>query len=73
MKHARKLTSLLLALVMVFALAVTVAADGTTGTTGTGSITVDNPIEGQTYTAYKIFDVVYDEATPKHYSYTIEG
>ena len=73
MKHARKLTSLLLALVMVFALAVTVAADETTGTTGTGSITVDNPIEGQNYTAYKIFDVVYDEATPKHYSYTIEG
>ena len=73
MKHARKLTSLLLALVMVFALAVTVAAEETTGTTGTGSITVDNPIEGQTYTAYKIFDVVYDEATPKHYSYTIEG
>ena len=73
MKHARKLTSLLLALVMVFALAVTVAADGTTGTTGTGSITVDNPIEGQTYTAYKIFDVVYDNATPQHYSYTIEG
>ena len=73
MKLARKLTSLLLALVMVFALTVTVAADETTGTTGTGSITVDNPIKGQTYTAYKIFDVVYDEATPKHYSYTIEG
>lgn len=73
MKHARKLTSLLLALVMVFALAVTVAAEGTTGTTGTGSITVDNPIEGQTYTAYKIFDVVYDDATPtQHYSYTIK-
>lgn len=73
MKHARKLTSLLLALVMVFALAVTVAAEETTGTTGTGSITVDNPIEGQNYTAYKIFDVVYDDATPtKHYSYTIK-
>ena len=70
MKHARKLTSLLLALVMVFALAVTVAADGTTGTTGTGSITVDNPIEGQNYTAYKIFDVVYDDQD--HYSYTIK-
>ena len=66
MKHARKLTSLLLALVMVFALAVTVAADET------GSITVDNPITGQTYTAYKIFDVVYDTAK-EHYSYTIEG
>ena len=71
MKHARKLTSLLLALVMVFALAVTVAAEGTTGTTGTGSITVDNPIEGQNYTAYKIFDVVYD--TEEHYSYTIDS
>ena len=72
MKHARKLTSLLLALVMVFALAVTVAADETTGTTGTGSITVDNPIEGHTYTAYKIFDVVYDDAKV-NYSYTIKG
>ena len=54
MKHARKLTSLLLALVMVFALAVTVAADETTGTTGTGSITVENPVADKTYTAYKI-------------------
>lgn len=72
MKHARKLTSLLLALVMVFALAVTVAAEGTTEP-AKGSITVDNPQNGTTYTAYKIFNVVYDEATPKHYSYTIEG
>ena len=72
MKHARKLTSLLLALVMVFALAVTVAAEEGT-TAPTGSITVVNPIEGQNYTAYKIFDVVYDDATPtKHYSYTIK-
>ena len=71
MKSTRKLASLLLALVMVFALAVTVAADGTTGTTGTGSITVENPITGHNYTAYKIFDVVYDDAG--HYSYTIES
>lgn len=56
MKHARKLTSLLLALVMVFALAVTVAADGTTGTTGTGSITISNAAKGETYTIYKLFD-----------------
>ena len=60
MKHARKLASLLLALVMVFALAVTVAAEETTGTTGTGSITVDNPREGQEYKAYKIFDIYPD-------------
>lgn len=71
MKHARKLTSLLLALVMVFALAVTAfAADtGTTTTTATGTITVANPVKDQTYTAYKIFDVVYDDQD--HYSYTI--
>ena len=73
MKHARKLTSLLLALVMVFALAVTVAAEGTgAAEPAKGSITVDNPIEGQDYTAYKIFDVVYDGAK-KNYSYTIES
>ena len=72
MKHARKLTSLLLALVMVFALAVTVAAEEAgTAEPAKGSITVDNPIEGQNYTAYKIFNVVYDNAG--HYSYTIEG
>ena len=71
MKHARKLTSLLLALVMVFALAVTAfAADtGTTTTPATGTITVANPVKDQTYTAYKIFDVVYDDQD--HYSYTI--
>ena len=68
MKHARKLASLLLALVMVFAMATTAFADG-----AIGSITVDNPVAGQTYTAYKIFDVVYEEpTTTNHYSYTIK-
>ena len=75
MKHARKLTSLLLALVMVFALAVTVAAEEGTGE-GTGetkgTITVVNPVGEHVYKAYKIFDVVYDE-TKENYSYTIKG
>ncbi len=72
MKHARKLTSLLLALVMVFALAVTVAAEEATETTGT--ITVANPVADKAYTAYKIFDVVYEEpTTADHYSYTIDS
>ena len=66
MKHARKLASLLLALVMVFALATTAFA------AGTGSITVDNPIAGQDYTAYKIFDVVYNDGQTA-YSYTIDS
>lgn len=71
MKHARKLASLLLALVMVFALATTAFATET-GTTTTGTITVDNPVAGQEYKAYKIFDVVYD-AAKEHYSYTIDN
>ena len=74
MKTARKLTSLLLALLLVFALAATAAADDAGTTTNPGSITVDNPIENQTYTAYKIFDVVYDDPTATgHYSYTIDS
>ena len=76
MKTARKLTSLLLALLLVFALAATAAADGAdAGTTNNpGSITVDNPKENTNYTAYKIFDVVYDDAqNPQRYSYTIKG
>ena len=70
MKTTRKLASLLLALVMVFALAATAFA-AETGTTATGTITVANPVADQTYTAYKIFDVVYDDQN--HYSYTIDS
>ena len=69
MKHAKKLASLLLALVMVFALATTAFA---TGTTETGTITVDNPLANQTYTAYKIFDVVYNDSKTA-YSYSIDS
>lgn len=72
MKRTRKLASLLLALVMVFALATTAFATEAGTTTTTGTITVDNPVAGQTYTAYKIFDVVYDDARV-NYSYTIKG
>lgn len=73
MKHARKLASLLLALVMVFALATTAFAAETVTTPTTGTITVENPVKDQTYTAYKIFDVVYDtNAENGHYSYTID-
>ena len=52
MKTVARIASLLLALVMVFGLSVTAFA------AETGTITVDNPIAAQTYTAYKIFDVV---------------
>ena len=62
----KKFVSVLLALAMTLALSVSALA------AETGTITVDNPISGQTYTAYKIFDVTYDTAK-KAYSYTIDS
>ena len=56
MRHARKLASLLLALVMVFALATTAFAQDVTLTNGEGSITISNAAKGETYTIYKLFD-----------------
>ena len=56
MKHARKLASLLLALVMVFALATTAFAKDVTVKDGEGSITISNAAKGETYTIYKLFD-----------------
>lgn len=64
MKTMRKLFTVLLALAMTLALAVSAfAADS-------GSITITNPQGEHTYTAYKIFDVTYT-ADGVNYSYTI--
>lgn len=65
MKATKKIAGILLAILLVFAMTTTAFA------AGTGTITVDNPQAGQTYTAYKIFDVVYD--AEGHYSYTIDS
>lgn len=64
MKHARKLASLLLALVMVFALATTAFAEGETG-----SITINDAIVGQTYTIYQILDLESYNTATNAYSY----
>ena len=62
MKHARKLASLLLALVMVFALATTAfAQDVTVAGGGKGSITISNAAKGETYTIYKLFGATVSE------------
>ena len=62
MKHARKLASLLLALVMVFALATTAFAQDVQGSSGAaGSITISNAAKGETYTIYKLFDATVSE------------
>lgn len=64
MKTIRKMTGYLMALALTLALVSTVfAAAG-------GSITVENPKTGETYTAYRIFDVVYDE-DQSAFAYTI--
>ena len=71
MKKMKKFASILLALVMAMALTVPAfAVEGDETTPTTGSITVSNPVEGETYTAYKIFDVKY---SGKNYSYTIKS
>ena len=53
-KTIKKLMAALLAVVLLCAMAVPAfAAEG-----ASGSITIDKAINGETYTAYKIFDVV---------------
>ena len=64
MKHARKLASLLLALVMVFALATTAFAEGETG-----SITINDAVVGQTYNIYQILDLESYNAGANAYAY----
>lgn len=64
MKTISRAASVMLVLAVIMMLAVPTFA------AGSGSITVDNPRTGETYTAYKIFDVVYN-ADQSAYSYTI--
>lgn len=65
MRQGKRFAALLLSLMLILAMSVSASA------AGNGVITVDNPIKGVEYTAYKIFDAAYDTAGT-HYSYTIE-
>ena len=64
MKTMRKMIGLLLILVL------TVSVSSTAFAVGSGSITVENPKSGESYQAYLIFDVMYNE-DKSAYSYTI--
>lgn len=66
MKHTKKIASLLLALVMVFALATTAFA------AGTNSITVNGAQKGETYEIYKMLDLIVNEDQTA-YSYTVNS
>ena len=64
MKHAKKFASLLLALVMAFALATTAFAAGEPG-----SITINDAVVGQTYSVYQILDLESYNASANAYTY----
>lgn len=68
MKNLKKLSGILLAIAVL--LACTVSAFAASGNTGT--ITVDNPVSGHNYVAYKIFDATYvNDSDPLKITYTI--
>lgn len=68
MKHMKKLASLLLALVMVFAMGTTAFA-AQEGEKDGGSITIDNAVVGQTYSVYQILYLESYDAATNAYSY----
>ncbi len=70
MKKSRKLISLLMALAMIFALAIPAFAATTNVGTGDGTITITNAVNGETYTAYKMLELSYNTTTGS-YSYTV--
>ena len=64
MKSTHKITKLVIAIILIASLTTVIfAADS-------GSITVENPKTGENYTAYLIFDVIYN-SDKSAYSYTI--
>ena len=69
MKKIKKILALIMAMVMVVAMGLPVMAAGETTTTG--SITINSPIIGAKYNAYKVFDVTMNEAGDS-FSYTIK-
>ena len=65
MKTMKKLASLIMALAMVLALAVSVSAEDSTP-----SITINNSGKDETYNVYKLFNATYNETT-KTVAYTV--
>lgn len=70
MKYTKKILALLLALTMMFAMAVNVWADETVKA---GSITIDNAVKGKNYTIYRIFDVNSHNTDYTAFNYTVSS
>lgn len=69
MKNMKKLASILLALVMVFALTANAFAAAQEGDMSGGSITINNAINGETYTIYQILYLESYNAETDAYAY----
>ena len=71
MKNTRRIANVLLALVMLFALAIPAFAETTSGTsaTVTGQITINNAVAGQAYTAYKLLELESYDSQKGIYTY----
>ena len=72
MKRLKKILALALAMAMVVAMALPAMAEEQQA--GKGSITINSPIMGAQYKAYKVFDLAMDNASaPTAYAYTIKS
>ena len=76
MKVIKKITAIMLSIMMVLGMSSVVSAAETSGTSPTvkGKITIDKAVPGQTYTIYKILDLEsYDATDPNngHYAYKV--
>lgn len=65
MKRTKKIAAVLFALVMMLCLTATAFA------ANTGSITISNPVDGEVYNAYKMFDLRSYDAETGAYSYRV--
>lgn len=73
MKNAKRFASLLLALVMVFALTSTAFATQGSISDTKGTITINNTVKDTTYSIYKIFELQSFDTEKDAYSYTVPG
>lgn len=70
MKLIKKIAAIMFAFMMVVSMSCNVKADDTTtATTEKGTITINNAVDGQTYTIYKLLDLESYDKTKKNYSY----
>ena len=67
MKIIKKIAAIMLSVMMVLGMCSVVGAED--GSTGTGKITINNAVVGQTYNIYKILDLESYDAATEHYAY----